>query len=66
MTESVTGQDLRAMVDLINVGYEDEPTDGLPCAVLDGLRQLAGAVRLDLLLRAAPATSALRRPGLRA
>lgn len=40
MTESVSGRDLRAMVDLINVGYEDEPTDGLPCAVLDGLRRL--------------------------
>lgn len=40
MTESVTGRDLRAMVDLINVGYEDEPADGLPCAVLDGLGHL--------------------------
>jgi len=40
MTESVTGQDLRAMLDTVNAGYEDEPTEGLPSAVLEGLRQL--------------------------
>jgi hypothetical protein len=40
MTESVTGQDLRAMLDTVNAGYQDEPTEGLPSAVLEGLRQL--------------------------
>ena len=38
MTELVTGQDLRAMLDTVNAGYEDEPTEGLPSAVLEGLR----------------------------
>lgn len=40
MTESVTGQDLRAMLDTVDAGYQDEPTDGLPSAVLEGLHQL--------------------------
>jgi DNA-binding CsgD family transcriptional regulator len=40
MTESVTGQDLRAMLDTVNAGYQDEPTEGLPSAVLEGLCQL--------------------------
>jgi DNA-binding CsgD family transcriptional regulator len=40
MTESVTGQDLRAMLDTVNAGYQDQPTEGLPSAVLEGLRQL--------------------------
>ncbi len=40
MTESVTVRDLHAMVDLVNRGYDDQPGDGLPVAVLEGLMRL--------------------------
>jgi hypothetical protein len=40
MAESMFDRDLRAMLDLISAGYEDEPRDGLPAATLEGLYQL--------------------------
>ena len=40
MTGSVSVRDLRAMVDLVNQGYDDQPADGLPNAVLEGLMRL--------------------------
>lgn len=40
MTESVTDHDLRAMLDMIDAGYQDEPGEGLPFAVAEGLGQL--------------------------
>ena len=40
MTESVTSRDLRAMLDMIDAGYQDTPGEGLPSAVAEGLGQL--------------------------
>ena len=40
MAESVSVRDLRAMMDLVSGGYADEPTQGLPGAVVAGLSQL--------------------------
>jgi DNA-binding CsgD family transcriptional regulator len=40
MTESVSVRDLRAMLDLVNDGYADEPARGLPGAVVEGLSRL--------------------------
>lgn len=44
MTEVLTECDLRAMMAVIKEGQRDEPTDGVPWAVLDGL---AGLIRCD-------------------
>ncbi len=44
MTESVSGRDLRVMMDLVHDGYADEPAQGLPAAVVTGLSRL---VRCD-------------------
>jgi DNA-binding CsgD family transcriptional regulator len=40
MKDTATGRDLSAMADLVRAGYDDEPADGLPRAVTDGLRRL--------------------------
>ena len=40
MAESVSARDLRAMMNLVHDGYADEPADGLPAAVLEGLSRL--------------------------
>jgi hypothetical protein len=40
MAESVSGRDLRAMMDLVHNGYADEPTQGLPAAAAAGLSRL--------------------------
>ena len=44
MAESVSGRDLRAMMDLVHDGYADEPAEGLPAAAVAGLSRL---VRCD-------------------
>jgi DNA-binding CsgD family transcriptional regulator len=44
MTEALSERDLRALVGVIEEGRRDEPTEGLPWAVLDGL---AALVRCD-------------------
>ena len=40
MAESVSGRELRAMMDFVHDGYADEPADGLPAAVVAGLSRL--------------------------
>ena len=40
MAESVSARDLRAMMNLVHDGYADEPADGLPAAVVEGLSRL--------------------------
>lgn len=40
MAESVSGCDLRAMINLVHDGYADEPAQGLPAAVVAGLSRL--------------------------
>jgi DNA-binding CsgD family transcriptional regulator len=44
MAESVSGRELRAMMDLVHDGYADEPAEGLPAAAVAGLSRL---VRCD-------------------
>lgn len=40
MSEPVSAEDLRAMMDLVSQGYDDQPAEGLPVAVLEGLMRL--------------------------
>ena len=40
MAESVSGLDLRAMMNLVHDGYADKPAEGLPTAVVAGLSRL--------------------------
>src|SRR5215471_18110474 len=44
MAESVSGRDLRAMMNLVHDGYADQPAQGLPAAAVAGLSRL---VRCD-------------------
>lgn len=64
MAESVSGRELRMMMDLVHDGYADEPADGLPATVVAGLSR---PVRCDsiCLFELSPRTSALHRRRLR-
>src|ERR1700733_7054868 len=42
MAKSVSGRDLRVMMDLVHNGYADEPAQGLPAAAAAGLSRLVG------------------------
>ena len=42
MAKSVSGRDLRVIMDLVHNGYADEPAQGLPAAAAAGLSRLVG------------------------
>jgi hypothetical protein len=45
----VTDHDVRALLDMIDAGYQDEPDNGLPSAVAEGLSQLVPCDSISFL-----------------
>lgn len=48
MRECLAENDLRTLMNIVGSGFEDDPTPGLPWAVLDGLRTLIGCDAIAL------------------